>query len=389
MPESIPNAQASRTSESVSTDPELARAARSRRRLFRPGKPRWGRLTFVLVPLLLFAAVCYYWGFMRPYESTDDAFIEANIIPIVPRISGQTVKLLVRDNQAVHRGDLLLEIDPRDFEAKVAEADAGVAAARTRLEQAEAQVSSDKAKVDQEKATLAAAETEAQRAEAELKRYESLPNAAVSRSQVDTVKAQAISSAANVAVSRSRVRAAELQVTLSQAGVQAAKAELQRNQAILTQGRLELSYTKIAAPEDGFVTHRTVERGAYVQSGQSLLALVPAGVWVVANFKETQLKNMHPGQVVQIRVDAYAGRKFLGHVDSIQRGSGARFSVLPPENAAGNYVKVVQRVPVKILFDDPPDPNFPFGPGMSVEPKVRVIGGRQRSRTGEIAERGP
>jgi membrane fusion protein (multidrug efflux system) len=149
---------------------------------------------------------------------------------------------------------------------------------------------------------------------------------------------------------------------------------VEQTQAAVSQAELELSYTKVSAPESGHVTHRTVEPGAYAQTGQALLAIVPHAVWVVANFKETQLTHMRAGQPVTIKMDAYPGNKFTGHVDSIQTGSGARFSLFPPENATGNYIKVLQRVPVKIVFDESSllDSNLVLGPGMSVEPKVRV-----------------
>ena len=310
---------------------------------------------------------------MRPYESTDDAFIDANVTPIAPRVPGQVLRLLVQDNEAVTNNQVLLEIDPRDYEAKLAQAQAGLAAANTRLEQAQAQLSLDQARVAQAQANLVAAEAESQRAAADLKRYESLQAPSVSRSQIDQASAQARSNTAAVDVARSLVKAADAQVALARAAIQTASAEVGGSEAGVQEAQLALSYTKVCAPHAGFVAHRTVELGAYVQTGQALLALVPSQVWVTANFKETQLTQMRPGQPVTIHVDAYPGHTFHGHVDSIQRGSGAQFSLLPPENATGNYVKVVQRVPVKIRFDDPPDPALPLGPGMSVEPRVTVL----------------
>jgi membrane fusion protein (multidrug efflux system) len=277
----------------------------------------------------------------------------------------------------------LLKIDPRDYSAKLAEAKAGLTAAQTRLEQARAQLALDEAKVVQERASLASAVTESARAEADLKRYQSLQRPAVSQSQLDLATAQARSQAAAVEVSRSLVQAAEAQVRLGQAAIQTAVAEVQGNEATVHQAQLNLSYTEVTAPRAGFIAHRTVEAGAYVQVGQQLLALVPGAVWVTANFKETQLTKMRPGQPVTIHVDAYTEHTFRGHVDSIQRGSGAQFSLLPPENATGNYVKVVQRVPVKIVFDEPPNPDLPLGPGMSVEPKIRVLA---QKRGGEQVE---
>ena len=170
----------------------------------------------------------------------------------------------------------------------------------------------------------------------------------------------------------SQTNAAEAEVVLSEAGVETATAAVQQAEARLQQAELNFSYTKIIAPMDGRVTARTVQPGNYVQPGQALLALVPKDVWVTANFKETQLTYMRPGQPVELRVDAYPNRKFKGHVDSLQAGTGARFSLLPPENAVGNYVKVVQRVPVKIVFDDPLPDGLDIAPGMSVVPEVKV-----------------
>lgn len=159
---------------------------------------------------------------------------------------------------------------------------------------------------------------------------------------------------------------------MSEAGVKTASAAVQQAEAKVRQAELNLSYTQVIAPEDGRVTRRVVEPGSYIQPGQSLMAIVPRHYWVIANFKETQLTHMRAGQPVEIKVDAYPGHKVKGHVESIQSGAGARFSLFPPENATGNYIKVVQRVPVKIIFDDDPDTQFVLGPGMSVDPKVRV-----------------
>jgi membrane fusion protein (multidrug efflux system) len=251
------------------------------------------------------------------FESTDDAFIDAHIIPISPKVAGQILAVHVNDNQAVAAGDPLLEIDPRDYDAKLTEQ-------RGRVE---------------------AAEAEARRAKADAKRYEEIfKQDEISQQQLDNAEATAAST----------------------------QAELERQRGALQQAELNLSYTKLVAPEAGRVTKRAAEAGAYVQVGQTLMEIVPDRVYVTANYKETQLTYMRPGQHVTIEVDAYPGHKFEGHVDSIQSGTGERFSVLPPENATGNYVKVVQRIPVKILIDTPPDPAYQLAPGMSVVPSVRV-----------------
>jgi membrane fusion protein (multidrug efflux system) len=324
------------------------------------------------VLLAVAAVVLYYVTFVAPYESTDDAFIEGHVTLISPRVSGPVVRLLIEDNQVVKEGDPLLEIDPRDFETKLAQTRADLTAARSQLEQARAQVAVDEAKAAQQLAAVTAAEAEAGRAGADLQRYQSVESRAVSRTQLDLEQTQAKSTAATLEVARQKAKAAEAQVGLSRANVGTATAGVEQARAKMEQAQLDLSYTKVAAPVDGRVTRRSVEKGAYVQTGESLLALVPANVWVVANFKETQLTHMRPGQPVSIHVDAFPGRDFKGKVDSLQAGSGARFSLLPPENAVGNYVKVVQRVPVKIIFDEPLDPRLDIAPGMSVEPEVRV-----------------
>jgi membrane fusion protein (multidrug efflux system) len=330
-------------------------------------------MVVVIVLALIAGAVIYFIKFIAPFEETDDAFIEGYVPFISPRVSGPVVKLRVMDNQHVKAGDVLLEIDPRDYQVLVDQSVADLAAASSRVQQAEAQILVDQAKAEQQQAAVVAAQAIAERAEADRARYEAVQSKAVSRSQLDLAKTQASSSVAEVDVARNQARAAVAQVELDRASVETARADVQQARARLSQAQLQLSYTTVLAPRDGRVTRRTVEQGAYVQTGEALLALVPDETWVVANFKETQLERMRPGQPVLIRVDAYPQRKFKGKVDSLQAGSGARFSLLPPENAVGNYVKVVQRVPVKIVFDEPINlSELDIAPGMSVVPKVRV-----------------
>jgi membrane fusion protein (multidrug efflux system) len=319
------------------------------------------------------AAGAYYLWCVLPYESTDDAFIEGYVIPLASQVPGRVAELLVTDNQAVKRGDVILKIDPRDYEASLAQARADLAAAHSRVDEAKAQVNASQAKVAQSLAAMTAADAENQRATDDLKRYESVESHAVSRSAFDSAQSQARAASANLEAARSQVKAAIADVTLSQAGVETAGASVEQAQARVRQAELNLSYTQVAAPEDGRVTRRVVEQGAYIQPGQSLMAIVPRHYWVIANFKEIQLTHMRVGQPVEVVVDAYPDHKFKGHVESIQSGAGARFSLFPPENATGNYIKVVQRVPVKIVLDDDdPDAELALGPGMSVDPKVRV-----------------
>ena len=331
-------------------------------------------LVIVVMALVVIAAgLLYYFKEIAPYETTDDAFIDGYVPFVSPRVSGPVVKLLVTDNQRVKAGDILLEIDARDYQTLVDQAHADLAAANTKISEAESQITVDQAKAEQQSAAVAAAQAMATRAEADRVRFESVQTQAVSATQLDLAKTQARSSAAEVEVARYQAKAAATQVDLDRAKVQTARAQAQQAQARLEQAQLQLSYTTLAAPRDGRVTHRTVEQGAYIQTGQALLAVVPDDLWVTANFKETQLERMRPGQSVLIRVDAYPHHEFKGKVDSLQAGSGARFSLLPPENAVGNYVKVVQRVPVKIIFDEPINlPELDLAPGLSVSPKVRV-----------------
>src|ERR1700722_4915100 len=324
------------------------------------------------VLIVLVAVIFYYLRCVAPYESTDDAFIDGYVTLISPRVPGQVARMAVTDNQEVKAGDVLVEIDPRDYETSLSQAKADLAAASSQANQSRAQVKVSEAKVAQAQAAGIAAEAEAQRANDDLKRYQSVESRAVSKSALDLARAQARSADANLEAAYSQTNAAEAEVVLSEAGVETATAAVQQAEAKLQQAELNLSYTKIIAPMDGRITARTVQLGHNVQPGQVLLALVPKDVWVTANFKETQLTYMKRGQPVELRMDAYPNLKFKGKVDSLQAGTGARFSLLPPENAVGNYIKVVPRVPVKIIFDEELPTNLDIAPGMSVVPEVKV-----------------
>ena len=329
-------------------------------------------LIAIAAVIVLAAVISYYIAFIAPYESTDDAFIDGYVTLVSSRVPGQVVRLLVRDNQAVRQGEVLLELDPRDYDASLAQARAELAAARAAQAQSLAQLSVSEARVAQAQATETAVEADAERASNDLRRYQSVESRAVSKTAFDQISAAARSTAAQLRAARSDLAGARAGVTLSRAGVASAAAAGELAEAKVRQASLNLSYTRIVAPVDGRVTARTVDTGNYVQPGQGLLALVPQHVWVTANFKETQLKDMRPGQPADLRLDAYPDRALKGHVDSLQAGTGARFSLLPPENAVGNYVKVVQRVPVKIVFDGALPADLDIAPGMSVVPTVKV-----------------
>jgi membrane fusion protein, multidrug efflux system len=329
-------------------------------------------IAVITAAVLLIVVILYYVFFIAPYEDTDDAFIDGYVTLISPRESGPVTQLLINDNEQVKAGDVLVQIDPRDYEASLALANADLAAANSQVDASEAQVQVDESKVIQAQASVVAAEAENVRAAADLTRYQDVESRAVSKTDYDLAVQRARSAKADLDAANSQVKAAQASVTLSKAAVETAKAAVGQAQARLDQAELNLSYTKIVAPFDGRITARSVQLGNYISPGQALFALVPRYVWVTANFKETQLTDMRPGDTVTVHVDAYPNQDFKAKVDSLQAGSGARFSLLPPENAVGNYVKVVQRVPVKIVFDEELPTNLDIAPGMSVEPKVKV-----------------
>ncbi len=316
------------------------------------------------VPLLVEAA---------RVEGTDDAFIDADVVRAAPQVAGRVLAVAVGDNQLVHPGDLLVRIDPSDFQVQVRDARAGLAEAQGRLEQARAQIAVATADADQADAQVDVAQANAVNAAADLKRYTTLEARAISQQMKDAATASAGGTAAQLTAARRRAVSGRAQVDLNRTQVDTAAAVVDTARAKLDQANLNLSYTELRAAIDGRVTRKSVQPGNYVQVGQQLMNLVPTDVYVTANFKETQLGRMRTGQPVDVHVDAYPDRTFHGRIDSLQAGTGAAFSLLPPENATGNFVKVVQRVPVKIRFDERIDPAvYLLAPGMSVEPDVRV-----------------
>lgn len=330
-------------------------------------------LVLGIVVLALIVGGVLWWLHARRYESTDDAFIDVHMTRVAPQVAGRVLRVAVDDNQEVKRGDLLVEIDPADYQARLDQAAANQATAEANLAQAKAQQVVSQADAEQAKAQVGVAEATAANAATQLKRDQPLAaREVVSRQQLDNDIANQRSSAANLVAAQKRQASTEAQLAVSAAQVNAGEASVKAAAAQVAQAQLNLGYTKLTAAEDGRVAHKNVAVGDYVQVGQNLMAMVPDRLWITANFKETQLDLMRVGQPVDIRVDAYPEKTFHGYVDSFQPGSGAVFSLLPPENATGNYVKVVQRVPVKIVFDDPPDASHPLGPGMSVVPTVKV-----------------
>jgi membrane fusion protein (multidrug efflux system) len=339
----------------------------------------------VVLAVLLFFGLDYLITALT-HESTDDAFIDAHVVSIAPRISGQVSAVHVLDNQMVRSNDLLVEIDPADYATTAAQkqssADAQEAnykAFLAALDLMTVKVATAEATADQSKADADAAEATDVRAQADFQRSQELRKQnTISQQEFDTAQAVVREADANLAAARqkaiadaSKINEAKATLAATEASVGMALAQFHQAQANVQAAQLDLSYTKIYASCDGRVTRKSVEPGNYVQIGQTLFSIVPTNVWVVANFKETQLKHMRTNQLALVEIDAL-GRSLRAHVDSVQAGSGARFSLLPPENATGNYVKVVQRVPVKILFDESLPAGHVVGPGLSVTPSVRV-----------------
>ena len=309
-------------------------------------------VTGIIVAAVLVLAGVYIHNEMQ-YESTDDAYVETTTVNVAPRVSGQIEDVFVTDNQHVKEGDLVAIIDDADYKIKLEQADS----------------SFEKIKLDQQnaKANQAAAESNIKLAKKDLDRYKNLyEQGAVSKQTYDSAKV-------NYDNAQAGLTQANQALFSDKSGKTVADANLRTAKAAKDKAALDLSYTKIYAPQSGTVSSRRVEKGMYVTAGSPLFTLVPENVWVVANFKENQLRGMKPGQVVDIKIDTYPNKVFKGKIDSIQRASGAKSSLFPPENAVGSFVKIVQRIPVKIVFTENIDPNeYNIVPGMSVVPKVKV-----------------
>ncbi|MEB7538984.1 HlyD family secretion protein [Pantoea anthophila] len=343
----------------------------------RPGKKPLIILAVVVVIMLIVGF--WFWFTTRNIETTDDAFTEGDAVTIAPKASGYVVKLLVNDNQRVKKGDLLVEIDPSDNRAQREQAQAQLGLAVAQLHQAQAQLALSRvqypAQRDQALADQAKAEANLLNAQADYRRQRGVDPRATSQRNIDSASAQLRSAQAQLQSAKAQVEVASqvaLQIRQQETNVEARQQQVEQAKAQLSTADLNLSYTQVRAPYDGFITKRNVQLGTLVQAGSSLFSLVSPDIWITANFKESQLERMNPGDRVEISVDAWPDMKLEGHVDSIQMGSGSRFSTFPSENATGNYVKIVQRVPVKIVIDKGLDPNHPLPLGLSVEPKVTV-----------------
>jgi membrane fusion protein (multidrug efflux system) len=332
-----------------------------------------------IVLVLLLIGGIYYWLSTRNIESTDDAYTDGRAITIAPQVSGAVVTLDVTDNQFVKQGQPLIHIDPRQYRIDREQAEGALATAQAqyRGQQFGLEIAKKNfpAQLEQAQAQLANAKAGREKAQADFERQKALPKAATSQQEVDAADAALKQADAQVALADAQVTQnspVPQRIGETDAQVGQLKGQVEQAQSKLDQADLNLSWTTVAAPQDGWITKRNVEKGTYVAPGQQVFSIVAPEVWITANFKESQLADMRPGQHVIIKVDAYPNLRLEGHVDSIQFGSGSKFTAFPPENATGNFIKIVQRVPVKIVIDKGLDPNIPLPLGISVEPTVTV-----------------
>jgi membrane fusion protein (multidrug efflux system) len=342
-------------------------------------RPRWG---FIVLGLVVVAGAVLgglWWFAHRNEVSTDDAFTDGHAITIAPRVAGNVIALAVRDNQFVHAGQLLIKIDPSDFIATRDQISGQLEAAEAQLANARANLAIQRitqpAKLAAAQAQLASAQANEVKAARDYARFHAINPAATTRQDIDTATAAQRQAAAAVAQAQAQVEQAStvpLDIRQAEAQIRQLQGQIAQITAQLNQANLNLGYTNVVAPQDGWITQRNVELGNYAQVGAAVFSIVTPQVWVVANFKEDELTRLRAGQHVRIHVDAYPWLKLEGHVDSIQLGSGSKFSAFPAENATGNFVKIVQRVPVKIDIDRGLDPNLPLPLGISVEPVVDV-----------------
>jgi membrane fusion protein, multidrug efflux system len=326
-----------------------------------------------LIALLLATAAGYlYWDHTSHFESTDDAFIAARQFAIAPKVAGYITAVPVTDNQHVNKGDVIAQIDQRDFRTALAQAQAQVAGAEAGIHNIDAQIAAQDAQIGANQAQVAQAQANMELARVTWGRDQPLVKQGWATAQQGTTDVQTLKAQQSAVDSaQAALKVAQRQIDTLRAQRASAEASLAQAQAQLDQAKLNLSYTTVTADQPGRVVNLSGAVGQYAQAGTNLTMFVPDEIWVVANYKETQLDRMRPGQPVDIEIDAYPERAFHGHLDSVQPGSGPAFSLLPPENATGNYVKIVQRVPVKLILDNPPT-DVSLGPGMSVVPTARV-----------------
>jgi membrane fusion protein (multidrug efflux system) len=344
-------------------------------------KPR-SKTPLIIVGAIVVVGVIvgfFFWFARRNDARTDDAYTDGNVITMAPKVSGYVVALNINDNVRVRQGELLLRIDPRDYLAAKQQAQAALELAQAQLKSAQdalriarvqypAQLVSARA---QQQAAMASLD----QADSQYRRQHEVDRRATTQETIDTATSQQQTADANLKSAKAQVAIAQLvteQIRQAYSAVEERSAQVAQAQAQLLQADLNVSYTEVRAPSDGFVTMRSVQLGDYVTAGSNMFLIVTPQVWITANFKESQLGRMRPGDPVDLKIDAYSGYTLSGHVQSIQYGSGSRFSAFPAENATGNFVKIVQRVPVKIVIDGGLDPDRPLPLGLSVSPVVHL-----------------
>jgi membrane fusion protein (multidrug efflux system) len=343
---------------------------------------------FILLVLVFAAVWLFYSWYMRTYISTDDAYITGRIHIVAPKIAGTVASVYVNDNQYVKAGELLLEIKPEDYEVRVAQASTTLDAEKSmhseaahQIELTEKEYAEAKFKVASASANIEIEKVNMKKAELDFKRAEKLlKTQAVSQGYYDQAKAIYDTSVArlktaeeglNQAIANTEVKNASVKKVMS--SLSAKSSLVKQREAMLQEAKLNLSYTKIYSPADGYITKKSVEVGDQLRPGQPVMTVVPLhDVWIIANYKETQLTRVKAGQKVRIKVDTYPGKVYKGRVDSIMAGTGSVLSMFPPENATGSFVKVVQRIPVKIVLSDMSDPKYPLRAGMSVVPTIII-----------------
>jgi membrane fusion protein, multidrug efflux system len=337
-------------------------------------KPRHGRWSFVSLGLAaagLVGAALYLYVPSFYEVGTNDAYVDAHAISVVPKVAAYVSALLVNDNSKIAKGDLLIELDPRDFQVAVDSTMADLKSAEANAANIDAQLHEQQAVIEQNASAIVGDQAMLEFSQQELQRYQSLASTGSGTEQrLQQAQSEIGQRQANLRRDLAAFAASRAHVAVLETQGRQAQATIDRQRAALAQAQLNLSYTKIYATEAGSVANKTVEVGNFVQPGQVLLSAVPDVLYITANYKETQMTSVRPGQPVTIRVDAFPNLRLKGHVDSIQRGTGSQFALLPPENATGNFVKVVQRVPVKITFDDPGEAIKWISPGMSVETRI-------------------
>ncbi|MDO7850806.1 HlyD family secretion protein [Hymenobacter convexus] len=333
-------------------------------------------LVFIILAVILLAGGFFgytRYQFAKAHESTDDAQVEGDVYPVLPRVGGPVLEVKVDDNMPVKKGQVLVTLDPSDYQQRVNAAEAALFAAQAQVTAARAGVGTASANVRTAQTGIGVSQANQERLQKDLKRSELLRKQdIIPQSEYDAVQANLKATAAQRATATDQVSVARQQVAAAQQQIAVAQAVVKQRQADLDNAKLQLSYTTIVAPQDGIISKKNVQPGQVVGPGQQLFGIVgSARTWIVANFKETQLEDMKVGQPVKLEVDAYPKEEFQGHIESLSAATGARFALLPPDNASGNFVKVTQRIPVRIALDKV-DPQHPLRAGMSVNAVVQV-----------------